>query len=580
MKKLLSTFIFFTCIIIQAHAQPPSIEYYLAQVEIIEGGSETIGGEVEGETSIEWRKDGTAIPGATAEVYRIENATLSDAGTYTLTASNADGSSSAEIIVEVRKNTAPEGTIGFPTAGTTFTPGSELHFGGSAVDGESEFVGHEWRLEYHSGDEVSPGPDVAYIERTNSDRGTTGWFDIPTDVSPEPGDFYRMYYTVSDHMDLTDTDTVDVPWSGISTTNPTITFETNPRNLRMMVDGNNVVTQHEMQTPEGSEHTIAPVAPQTYYGTTYVFSNWAHGGPPSQTIITPAEDAMFTANYSSALTGPWRTTDVGAVNVSGFASFHNGQFTLAGSGKDIWEDADAFHFVYRSIEGDVDIRARVTSLTNTHHWAKAGVMIRNSTDPRSKHLMTVITPGNGASFQRRLEPGRQSSATNAPATAPYWVRLVKNGSTFTSYISSNGTDWTMVGTPVTTPVYERFYVGLVVTSHTTDSHRCHARFTEVTVSTPVSAASGSTVVLEGSEESFDVYPNPVTGNTLRVKLHGQNAPARVQVVNMLGQVFYEERFEEVTGDELVIDAKNVPQGVYLVRVSDARKVSTRSIVRK
>ena len=49
--------------------------------------------------------------------------------------------------------------------------------------------------------------------------------------------------------------------------------------------------------------------------------------------------------------------------------------------------------------------ARVTSQDFTDTWAKAGVMFRDSTDADSMFAMTVITPGNGVSFQWRSAAG-------------------------------------------------------------------------------------------------------------------------------------------------------------------------------
>ena len=52
-------------------------------------------------------------------------------------------------------------------------------------------------------------------------------------------------------------------------------------------------------------------------------------------------------------------------------------------------------------------------------------------------------------------------------THPSWVRLVKNGSTFTGYWSTDGTTWNLVGSatvPDTAPTQD---VGIFSTSHST-----------------------------------------------------------------------------------------------------------------
>ena len=52
---------------------------------------------------------------------------------------------------------------------------------------------------------------------------------------------------------------------------------------------------------------------------------------------------------------------------------------LEGSGADIGDAADAFHYVWGSSQDDIICMARVASETGTHASAKAGVMIRERT---------------------------------------------------------------------------------------------------------------------------------------------------------------------------------------------------------
>ena len=60
-------------------------------------------------------------------------------------------------------------------------------------------------------------------------------------------------------------------------------------------------------------------------------------------------------------------------------------FSVQGAGADIWGTADAFQFVYQPLTGDGQIVARVASVQNTAPWAEAGVMIRDTLTPGSRH---------------------------------------------------------------------------------------------------------------------------------------------------------------------------------------------------
>jgi uncharacterized repeat protein (TIGR03806 family) len=162
---------------------------------------------------------------------------------------------------------------------------------------------------------------------------------------------------------------------------------------------------------------------------------------------------------------PWDDQDIGSVGVAGSATYSLGTFTVTGSGADIWDTADAFRFVHQPVSGDLQLVARVVSLQNTDPWAKAGVMIRETLAAGSRHAFMAITPGNGAAFQRRTSTGGTSTHTaGAAVAAPYWVRLVRSGSTLTGYQSSDGINWQVVGS-ASIAMSSSVRVGLAVTSH-------------------------------------------------------------------------------------------------------------------
>jgi uncharacterized repeat protein (TIGR03806 family) len=180
-----------------------------------------------------------------------------------------------------------------------------------------------------------------------------------------------------------------------------------------------------------------------------VLADWINSLPPS----------------STALPLGWSHQDIGSVGLAGDAAFAAGSFTVTGGGDDIWNNADAFHFAYRHLNGDGELIARVAGVQNTDAWAKAGVMIRESLTAGSRHAMAVITAGNGAAFQRRLTTGGASTHAAGPfVSAPYWVRLTRAGSTFTAYASANGSTWTLIGNDTIT-MASNVFIGLAVTAH-------------------------------------------------------------------------------------------------------------------
>jgi regulation of enolase protein 1 (concanavalin A-like superfamily) len=176
-------------------------------------------------------------------------------------------------------------------------------------------------------------------------------------------------------------------------------------------------------------------------------------------------DATFTTAPGSGLPAQWLNADVGGVSVAGSADYDGGVFTVTGSGVDIWDAADSFHFVHASMQGDGEITARVTSMENTDPWALAGVMIREDLTSNSKHVMAAVTPSNGTGLTWRSATGGQSNYDGAGSgSTPEWVRVERRGNTFTAYRSSDGSNWVVIRS-VSVNMGQDVYVGLAVTSH-------------------------------------------------------------------------------------------------------------------
>ena len=96
----------------------------------------------------------------------------------------------------------------------------------------------------------------------------------------------------------------------------------------------------------------------------------------------------------------------------------------------------------QSLTGDGSIVARVTSQSDTDPWAKAGVMIKQSTTTGSPYALLGVTPGNGIDFQY----GYNANVSGGSYTFPNaWLKLTRTGSTITAFSSADGTTWTQVG---------------------------------------------------------------------------------------------------------------------------------------
>ena len=187
---------------------------------------------------------------------------------------------------------------------------------------------------------------------------------------------------------------------------------------------------------------------------------------------------------TGAIGSGWSGADIGATGTAGRATLTNGVFDVSGGGADVWGSADAFHYAYRSLDGDGTIVARVSGIQLVNNWTKAGVMIRNSLSPSAAQAFMLVAASSlkGVPFQRRTADGGITTSTpGSQSTAPRWVKLVRSGATITGYESPDGTAWTRVGTDTFT-MGRTVLVGLAVSSHVTGT-AATATFDNVSVTT-------------------------------------------------------------------------------------------------
>jgi Hypothetical glycosyl hydrolase family 15/Fibronectin type III domain len=195
-------------------------------------------------------------------------------------------------------------------------------------------------------------------------------------------------------------------------------------------------------------------------GTTYYYQINAvnAGGSSARSGQVSAKPAAPT------LPAGWLDADIGSPGQTGSASYSSGTFTVNGGGSDIGNTSDQFNYAYQSLTGNGTIVAKVNSQQNTSTWAKAGVMIRDGTAANGAYAFVFTTPGNGVDFQfRTADGGFTQWRGHLAAAAPEWVKLVRSGSTFTGYASSDGVVWTELGS-TTISMGSMVDAGLAVTA--------------------------------------------------------------------------------------------------------------------
>ncbi|MCW1923070.1 tandem-95 repeat protein [Luteolibacter arcticus] len=210
---------------------------------------------------------------------------------------------------------------------------------------------------------------------------------------------------------------------------------------------NGAITGSTPQTVNyGGSSSAVTAVPNSGYG----FTNWSDGSTANpRTDSNVTANLTVTANFTATVPGPipaqWTAAKTGTVSATTSSTYLNGTFHVTGGGSRISNTSDNFYFVSQPWSGTGTLTARVVSLQNTGSAARAGVMMRESSASGSRSVFIGLTPANSAQWVRRSNTGGNSSATTSSGkAAPYWVRLTREGNTFTSYISANGTTWTQL----------------------------------------------------------------------------------------------------------------------------------------
>lgn len=159
--------------------------------------------------------------------------------------------------------------------------------------------------------------------------------------------------------------------------------------------------------------------------------------------------------------------DVGAVGRAGAVAFDSasGEYSITGSGANVWGSEDAFQFVRRKLDGDADLTAAIRwkgEGKNAHR--KAGWMIRQSLDAGAPYVDAVVHGDGLTSLQYRKVQGGPTEEIQSPVLAPAMVRLDRAGDVFSLAVSRDGKTWQPVGS-VSVTLKDPVYAGLIVCSH-------------------------------------------------------------------------------------------------------------------
>lgn len=213
-------------------------------------------------------------------------------------------------------------------------------------------------------------------------------------------------------------------------------------------------------------------------------------------------------------------TDIGKVGAAGTARYDatEKEYTIGGSGENMWFDKDEFTFVWQRMSGDVSLAADIELLSsgagaNAHR--KGVIMIRQSLDADSAYADVALHGDSLTSLQFREEKGGVTREIRTINAGPKRLRLEKRGDTF--YMSAGEGEGSLepTGCSVTIEMRDPFFVGIGVCAHD-NSNIEYARFTNLGLGEPsveaerirtaveiVPISSGDRTCVHASEELLE-----------------------------------------------------------------------------
>lgn len=171
---------------------------------------------------------------------------------------------------------------------------------------------------------------------------------------------------------------------------------------------------------------------------------------------------------SAPLLGEFESqTDVGQPAKRGSANYNpeTQSYSVSGAGKNMWFDADEFHFVWRRIKGDfiLQTRAQLVGAGDSPH-RKIGIIARSQLDTASTHVSAVVHGDGLTSLQFRRAPGAQTEEIKSSITAADVIQLERRGKRFTMSVARFGQPF--VRTQLDdVELGDQIYVGLFICSH-------------------------------------------------------------------------------------------------------------------
>lgn len=198
-------------------------------------------------------------------------------------------------------------------------------------------------------------------------------------------------------------------------------------------------------------------------------------------------------------------SDIGSVKHKGNVVFNptDSSYTISGSGKNMWFNADELHFVYKKMSGDVSLEATIEMIgAGVDPHRKACLLIRQSLEPDAPYIDIAVHGDGLTSMQYRETKGGLTHEVKSDRTAPKKARLQKIGKYISMHLGSGNGELILAGGSIRMEIEEPYYIGLGVCSHNSDVVET-IKFTQVTLD-KIEEKSNQSMKVESTLEILDI----------------------------------------------------------------------------
>ncbi|MEP4133430.1 MAG: T9SS type A sorting domain-containing protein [Cyclobacteriaceae bacterium] len=256
-------------------------------------------------------------------------------------------------------------------------------------------------------------------------------------------------------------------------------------------------------------------------------------------------------------------------------------FYLKGVGKvDGNSSTDVLTFVNVDTEGDCSSKVKIDTLIvpGSTNFARAGLMMRDSTSQGSKYVMISAREYNGNFYLQHISRSSVSTSLTVGQTSgvidfPIYLKLDRDANTYTSYYSNDGEAWVEFHEETFT-LESGCLTGIALTSQ--DTTLFSELFADELLIDDYPEVSGSGLRKSQEDEkedkvfletkpSMNLWPNPAY-KSFFVNFEGYElGVGSVEILDLSGRLI---RFRqiEVSERQTKVDISGLKSGLYLVRV--------------